>query len=303
MPKTVRNLRFKALLAVGTSLLLVPSLILGGVAGARAAAPQSLPKQPSWSDTFTTLNPATWAGRGLNGVIPNRRCGLPIAANSKVSKGVYSATVAKATASQKKQIIAAQKKTRGTKSSCKYGYFTNASLSTDGKFSVKGYGKVEATVKFPVSQGMHFAVWLQSSTGPEIDMIESFGYGKGITNYVHLKTPAGPKRYPAKTTYVLGSQTKKKSWWGKYHTFSVTWTPSTKPGYADYVFKADGKTTWKSSLRTPKADYFLVLSSASSDWELKYLKKPSKGKAKGVKKATLPSRMYVKDIKVWQWAG
>lgn len=301
----MRNLRLKTLLAVGTGLLLVPSLMLGGVTGARASAPQALPAAPSWSDEFNSINPAYWAGRGLDSVNPNRKCGLPIAANSKVSKGVYSATVAKASSKQKKQIIAAQKKVLGKQYSCKYGYFTNASLSTDGKFTVNGYGKVEATVKFPVSQGMHFAVWLQSGSGPEIDLIESFGYGKGITNYVHTKTSTGTKRYPSptKTNYVIASQTKKKSWWGKYHTYSVEWTPTATAGVAHYVFKADGKITYQQDIPTVTADYFLVLSSTTSDWETKYLKKPSKGKAKGVKKATFPSRMYVKNIKVWQWQG
>jgi beta-glucanase (GH16 family) len=266
-------------------------------------APSALPATPSLSDDFTSLNSAYWAGRGLDQVISPRKCGLPVAANSKVSGGIFSATVAKATKAQKAQIIASQKKVFGKTYSCKYGYFTNASVSTDTRFSIADYGKVETRVKFPVSQGMHFGVWLQSASGPEIDLIESFGYGKGITNYVHVKNGSTTRRYPdpKKNNYVLTSETKKKAWWSKYHTFSVEWTPAATADKAHYVFMADGKVTWQADIPTTSASYFLVLSSTSSDWELKYLKKPTKGKAKGVKKATLPSRMYVDYVRAWQW--
>lgn len=299
----MRNLRLKALLAAGTGLLLMPSLMLGGVTGASAAAPSVLPPAPTWQDNFTTLNTTYWAGRGLDQVIAPRKCGLPVAANSKISGGKFSAKVAKASSKQKAQIIAAQKKAFGKKVSCKYGYFTNASLSTDNRFTVNGYGRVETRVKFPISQGMHFGVWLQSASGPEIDLIESFGYGKGITNYVHVKQNGKNVRYPhpTKNNYVLTSETKKKSWWGKYHTYSVEWVPTATPGIAHYTFKADGKVTWQADIPTTRADYFLVMSSTSSDWELKYLKKPTKGKLKGVKKAKVPSTMYVDYVRVWQW--
>jgi hypothetical protein len=292
--------------AAATGLLMVPSLAFTGSAPARAVVPSAIPASPTWKDEFTSLNASNWSGRGLDQVIGTRRCGLPVAANSKISGGKYTATVAKASKKEKAQILASQKTVLGKSVGCKYGYFTNASLSTYKSFLVHGYGKVETKVKFPVSQGMHFAVWLQSTSGPEIDLIESFGYGKGITNYVHVKNANGTTtRYPhpTKTNYVLASATKKKSWWGKYHTYSVEWTPAATPGFAHYVFKADGKVTYQADIATTMADYFLVMSSTTSDWELRYLKKPSKGKAKGVKKATFPSKMYVDYVRVWQWQG
>jgi beta-glucanase (GH16 family) len=290
-------------MAAATGLVLVSSLAFSGSAAAGTVVPSALPAVPTFGEEFTSLNSAYWSGRGLDQVISPRKCGLPVAANSKISGGKFTATVAKATTKQKNQIIASQKKVFGKKYSCKYGYFTNASLSTDGRFTIRNYGKVETRVKFPVSQGMHFGVWLQSAGGPEIDVVEGFGYGKGITNYVHVKNGATSKRYPdpKKNHYVLTSKTKKKSWWSSYHTFSVEWTPTATAGVAHYVFKGDGVVTWEANLPTPaSADYFLVMSSTSSDWELKYLKKPTKGKLKGVKKAKVPSRMYVDYVRVWQ---
>lgn len=266
-------------------------------------APSALSAAPSLSEEFTSLNPAYWSGRNLDSVITSRKCALPIAADSKVSGGSYTATVAKASKKQKAQIIASQKKVFGKTYKCKYGYFTNASVSTESRFTIDGYGKVETRVKFPVSQGMHFGVWLQSAGGPEIDLIESFGYGKGITNYVHVKSGSTTRRYPdpKKNNYVATGETKKKAWWSKFHTFSVEWAPTATDGLAHYVFKADGKITWQADIPTTSASYFVVLSSNTSDWELKYLKKPSKGKAKGVKKAKVPSRMYVDYVRAWQW--
>jgi F0F1-type ATP synthase epsilon subunit len=197
-------------------------------------------------------------------------------AAAKTSKAKKAAT-AKLKAAEKQ--LAKAKKMSTTKG-CPQGVFTNAMIAT-GEIMTSGI--VAAKIKFPKGKGMHGSAWLQSSDGQEIDFIESYGLGKGITNVVHRRSGSKLVRSPstAAKSYVLKSAASKSSWWAKYHVFSVEFDKS------KLIFRIDGKVT-----RTMKgmADrhYFLVLSLLSSDWELPLLKSSS-----------VPSKMQVDWVRVW----
>lgn len=180
---------------------------------------------------------------------------------------------------------AAQKKAKKKQVGCPDGVFHNAMLSTVGAFSAKT-GTVSARVKFPLGQGMHAGIWLQSGDRSELDVAESYGYGKGITSGLHLKG----KQY---VKYILKKPLKKKSWWSKYHVISVKWDQAKVSMWVDGVKVQEVKKA------KPDTRYFLVLSLLTSDWETVRMKKPIKG-ASGVKKPVLStSKFYVDWIKYW----
>jgi beta-glucanase (GH16 family) len=180
-----------------------------------------------------------------------------------------------------KQLVKAQKmsKTKG----CPQGVFTNAMIASTGTTPITS-GIVAARIKFPKGKGMHGSAWLQSSDGQEIDFIESYGLGKGITNVVHRRSGSTLVRSPASAakSYVLTSKVRKSSWWAQYHVFSVEFD-NTK-----LIFRVDGTVT-RTMKGMPDRDYFLVLSLLSSDWELPLLKKGS-----------VPSTMRVDWVRTWE---
>jgi beta-glucanase (GH16 family) len=210
-----------------------------------------------------------------------RKCSAPYASNAVIG-GDYaslSLTKEKNAAIIKSQLSDCTKSINGTKSfSSKtkkkllksVPLYRNAMVSTENRYSVRT-GIVAARVKFPKNRGMHAGVWLQSNSRSEIDMIESYGYGKGITNVVHVN---------GKENKVYKKNTK-SSWWKGYHVFSVEWTTTR------VIFRMDGKVTKSVAKTTPGTDYFLVMSLLSSDWELDKLTSPS-------------AKMSVDWVKVWK---
>jgi len=284
------------LAALGTGIVLASTLFLGTVPASATVAPAAVAVSASgFTDLFdgNALDPALWATRDRD--TSSRRCSTPIAGNTVVSGGILKSTVKKVTSGAVYNAIIAKAKAatkkKTAKKACPYGAFTNGMVSTEGTFTMT-YGTVNARIKFPVSQGLHGSVWLKSADGTaaEIDLIESFGYGKGVASFLY--TASGAKN----GGYVLKKATKSKSWWSKWHDYSVTWSP--EGGSTRFVFKIDGVTTWSVLKALPVAPYFLVVSNLSSDWELKYQKKPTKGGAKGVKKAKLPATMQVASLVV-----
>lgn len=227
-----------------------------------------------------------------------RWCSAAYASNWTISDGVARLTMSKDTneahkASANKAAKANQKKAKRKQVGCPNGVYKNARVSTEGgRFSIKT-GIVAARITFPKNQGMHGGVWLQSGAGSELDMVEAFGYGKGIQNVLHVKG----KDYPGKEAqkWVAGSTMKKSSWWSASHVFSIEWTRST------VIWRLDGVTTKQiSRLKLPDTNYFLVMSMLSSDWELGRLKKPvNPHHTKGVKALPLPATMKVDWVKAW----
>ena len=103
-----------------------------------------------------------------------------------------------------------------------------------------------------------------------------------------------------KSAYVAVGTVKSKSWWSKWHTVSVSFDTST------ITFHLDGVKTRQLKGMTA-ADYSLMVSLLSSDWETYRVKKPDVRPGSGVKKSTvkkqksLPS-MSVDWIRVWKKA-
>lgn len=246
-------------------------------------------KFSSLTDDWADRNPGSYAAGG-------RRCAAPHKDFDSISSGKVVLKVGKETSSTVRNRVvaaarAAQKADNQKQVGCPYGVFRNAMISTQGKFAVKIGSTVSARVKFPLGQGMHAGVWLQSPDSNEIDIVESYGYGKGVTSGAHI---AG-KAY---SYAVAASKTKSKSWWSSYHTVTARWTATQLRVWID------GSVVLNRNLTQPKpdAEYFLVLSLLSSDWELGRMTKPSTKGFKGVKKTDLKaanSRFYVDWVKVW----
>jgi hypothetical protein len=74
------------------------------------------------------------------------------------------------------------------------------------------------------------------------------------------------------------------SWYDEYHVFSVEWTPD------EYIFRIDGKETWRTSQGISHQPEYPILSLLSSDYELKNLRKDS----------DLPQTMQVVWRKFWE---
>ncbi len=245
--------------------------------------------------------PKLW-GYSLTGIYDagGRWCSAPVKANvgfgdsvvrlatSRASKKVT--TKVNATA-RRKQAKAGQKVI-----GCPEGVFDNAMITTEGRFGL-ATGMVAARVRFPAEQGAHAAVWLYDRTGQEIDIFESYGYGRGVTNIVHLrgrKTPAaGPDGY------VVPELVADRAWWDRWHVVAVEWTSS------KVVFSLDGEVTRTLKVKVPKGEYALMLSMLSSDWETYRLTKPHLRPGAGVDPASmevpeLPFAMEVDWVRAWK---
>ena len=202
----------------------------------------------------------------------------------------------------KKALTSAQAAVAALTPGCPSGVFTNAMITTSGKdvtdpFTIK-QGTVVARVKFTPGQGAHAGIWLQdSATRQEIDIIEAYGYGRGITNIVHRLKGTALVQDPASATsgYVAVKTVASKAWWSKWHTVAVTFDSGSVTFYLDGV-----KTK---SLSGMTGDYTLMASMLSSDWETPRVKKPvlrpgSKVKKSSLKKTSLPT-MQIDWIRAW----
>jgi len=254
---------------------------------ATATAEASAAQQ--WTEAFTSefeddaLKPGAWGHRSLDIFDAfGRHCAAPHAE----SVGFADGAVQLAVTEEKESAQVAKAKAAGCK---ERRVFKNAMISTEGLFKVKA-GTLAARIKFAEGQGMHGAVWLQSYDKSEIDMIESYGYGVGLTSVIHVDG----QRYPTDggDTYVIADTVTDRDWWSKYHTYSVEWDNES------VVFRVDGKVSKRIAHATPDTEYFIVASMLSSDWEQKRFKNPVDN-AEGVTPTTLPQTMSVDWIKVW----
>lgn len=284
----VRALRKAAVLSTGIAVAMAMSITEFGPAA------QAVTVKPAAVGVTTTLDAGYWASRKAD--TSSRLCSTQVASNVAAQGSELKLTVRKVTSGADYKAIAAKalkaKKKKKINKVCPSGVFTSGMASTGSAFSMK-YGKVEARVKFPVSQGMHAGIWLKSTTSKaEIDMIEGFGHGYGLTSTVW--SPSG-KKYDS---WVLPSAAKKRSWWGQYHTASVVWGPNAA-GKTVYRFTLDGKKSrpdFVSNVNNGQS-YEIVVSNLSSDWELPLLKKPTKKRGSGVKKGSVPSTFVVAWVK------
>ena len=159
----------------------------------------------------------------------------------------------------------------------RYSWRLNGHISTAGERSFR-YGVSAARVKFQPRRGQHGSFWMQPQTprnipgspkldGAEIDVIEWFGKGHpagGLSTHAYYQGKNGRKvmlgdwiRNPDR--FLTGGR---DSWYSRFHVFSVEWTPSR------YIYRIDGKETWRTNRGVSGQPEFLILSLLSSDWEL-----------------------------------
>ncbi|MFT4216313.1 MAG: family 16 glycosylhydrolase [Micropruina sp.] len=248
----------------------------------------------------------------------DRQKELDRAAVKKADAAVKKAESALAKAKAMKQKTAAQRKARSAairkadtalrraKSAraaltpgCPNGVFHNAMVSTQGSGETVRAGTVVARVKFSQGQGAHLGIWLQAGNRQEIDVIEAYGYGRGITNVLHRLSGSTLRKDPAvaKDAYVAVKTVKSKSWWSKWHTVAATFDTGT------ITFFLDGVKT-RQLRGMAAADYHLTMSVLSSDWETYRIKQPDVRPGAGVARSTvtrqsLPS-LSVDWIRVWK---
>jgi hypothetical protein len=179
-----------------------------------------------------------------------------------------------------------------------FHYRLNGHISTAGRQELT-YGVAAARVRFQQPPGQHGAFWLQPSApvagatsaaegGAEIDVIEWFGAGLpngGLSSSVYHPTAGGQAKAGGWITdpgsYLDdGSDT----WWSRYHVFSVEWSAT------EYVFRIDGRETWRTTEGVSQRPEYLILSLLSSDYELPTLGGEDR----------LPQHMYVDWVQFWR---
>lgn len=185
---------------------------------------------------------------------------------------------------------------------CPNGVFHNAMITTRGGVKPVRSGTLVTRVKFSAAQGAHAGIWLQAANRQEIDVIETYGHGRGITNVIHRLRGSTLQKDPegADAAYVAINAVRSRSWWSKWHTVAVSFDPGT------ITFHLDGvKTRQLKGMKA--ADYDLMLSLLSSDWETARVTKPLARSGSGVKNSSikkqknLPS-MTVDWIRIWKKA-
>ncbi|NPC43348.1 family 16 glycosylhydrolase [Nocardioides sp. zg-1230] len=181
------------------------------------------------------------------------------------------------------------------KVSGRYAYRLNGHISTQNRVSFK-YGFAAARVKMHKRRGQHSSFWLQPQTsragtprtaGAEIDVIEYFGDKHprgGLTSFIHwkknnelIKTGSWIKQ---PRSFL---KNKRDGWSRNYHVFSVEWTPRM------YIFRIDGRETWRTRKGVSGQPQYPILSLLASDYELSHMKDKQ-----------LPQHMKVDWLRIWQ---
>ena len=265
----------------------VASAANGAPAVASAARPPG-----QWARVFnddfsgTKLDLSKWGNRyvGLRG--PNRQCSEVANGMAWVSGGRARLTV--------KPVPAAERKRSDAE--CPYGEYYNSMISTmNGRFDF-AYGIMAARIRFPDGAGQHGSLWSQPArpgdepgnpavSGAEVDVVESFG---------DLVPPLGPVhnvywRAADSTLATAGAVPDVGSllrtgtdWTDDYHVYSVEWTPT------EYIFRIDGRETFRTGRGVSGIPQYLILSLLTSDWELPRLQ------------PTQLEAMAVDWVRVWQ---
>jgi beta-glucanase (GH16 family) len=180
-----------------------------------------------------------------------------------------------------------------------YEWRWNGVISTQGQQSMK-YGYAAARVKFQPRRGQHASFWMAPEspaadegsprhTGAEIDVIEWFGDkhpNGGLTSFIYYYPDDGKDGRTGKKVGGFIKQPSRfgRDWASKYHVFSVEWTPSR------YIFRIDGKETFRTNKGVSGQEQYLILSLLSSDYELGYLGREHR----------LPQTMAVDWVRYWE---
>ena len=156
---------------------------------------------------------------------------------------------------------------------CPHGEFYNGHIGTDETFRFK-YGVMAARIQFSSQQGQHGAFWAQPvkrAGGAEIDAVEYFGDGfpaKGelagssaVQHSIYWESETGPEKVGGlfDLEHLLPAG---ETWSDSFHVFSVEWTPD------EYIFRVDGRETFRTDEGVSEVKQYLILSLLTSDWEL-----------------------------------
>ena len=181
----------------------------------------------------------------------------------------------------------------------KDGVLNNGMISTHHKFEPL-YGIVAGRIRFPRMQGQHGSLWMQPAkpekihdnparSGVEIDIIEWFGERWDAGTASNLYWP-GMKdgKFDVKANHAGGTKDFKVLPKGElpsddFHVYSVEWTPK------GYIFRMDGKETYRINEGVSQIPQYLILSLFSADWE-----------APRLDRKKLPNSMDVDWVRVWQ---
>lgn len=238
-----------------------------------------------WSDEFdgSTLG-KDWAARLVQA--PNRACSPPSEDQTTVKNGFAELTVTRD-----------ESKNPNVTKACPDGQYFNAMIGTDNTQSFT-YGIFAARIKYHPVQGAHGSFWMQphpaanadpkdaKTSGVEIDVSEYFGKGfdkSSLTSFIHFR-PAGEKPlraggYVSNMDEIFGKDLPSDD----YHVYSVEWTAK------EYVFRIDGKETFRTSKAVSGVPQYFILSLLSSDYELPKITDDS-----------LPLTMSVDWVRAWQ---
>ncbi|MBA3744304.1 glycoside hydrolase family 16 protein [Sporichthya sp.] len=239
----------------------------------------------AWADEFLgeALGP-DWAVRRV--IAPNRACSPPDEGQTTVSGGFVRLAVTRDPA-----------KVPNVTKACPDGQYLNAMIGTDNTKSFT-YGIFAARIKFHAEQGAHGSFWMQphpkggadptdaKDTGVEIDVSEYFGEGfdkSSLTSFIHFR-PLGQKQirsggYVKNMDEVFGDELPSDD----YHVYSVQWTPQ------EYIFRIDGKETFRTSQAVSGVPQYFILSLLSSDYEIPKITDD-----------VLPLTMSVDWVRAWQ---
>jgi beta-glucanase (GH16 family) len=207
-----------------------------------------------WADEFTgsTLNTADW----------NYETG---AAQYNNELEYYTSRSNNIGVSNGKLIITALQESYGGNS------YTSAKINSSGKHSFK-YGRIEASIKLPKTQGLWPAFWMMPQTSPnggwpssgEIDIMEELGSNPYKDfGTIHYGTDAGTGHKSSGGTITSASDLS-----AGFHTYAIEWKPDTISWYLDNV---NFYTITRSSIAPsywPFNDdnFFLILNVAVGGW-------------------------------------
>lgn len=208
--------------------------------------------------------PPAWSHRAQDyGAVHNRQCSASTRAGATVASGTARLMVRKSSGPDP------VRQPRCRVDGAIYDWRINGNAGTRAGFAFR-YGYAAARIRFQPRAGQHASFWLQpdasqaepGTTGAEIDLIE--WYGNRANNDHELANMIHVPGHPQIGGYIRRPDRFGDHWAGKYHVFSVEWTPR------KYVFRIDGKRTRRISTGISQQPEYLILSLLSSDYELKF---------------------------------